>query len=103
MNLMQSNLHGYLLSFSICHGINTRLLDGSVSKEPTCNAADVGSIPGSGRSPGGGNGYSLQYSCLEHPRDRGAWQATIHGIAKSRTRLSTLSILAYASHTVGVQ
>ena len=51
---------------------------------------DVGSLPGSGRSPGGGHGSSLQYSCLENPMDRGAWQATVHGIAKSQLkRLST--------------
>ena len=50
------------------------------------NAADVrdaGSIPGSGRSPGEGNGNPLPYSCLENPMDRGAWQATVHGVAKS--------------------
>jgi len=45
-------------------------------------------IPGSGRSPGEGNGTPLHYSCLENPMDRGAWQATVHGIAKSRTQLS---------------
>ena len=45
---------------------------------------DVGSVPGSGRSPGGGHGSVFQYSCLENPRDRGAWWATIHGVAKSR-------------------
>ena len=45
---------------------------------------DVGSIPGSRRSPGGGNGNLLQYSCLENPMDRGAWRATVHGVSKSR-------------------
>ena len=58
------------------------------SKESTCNSGDIGSIPGSGRSPGGGHGNPLQYSCLENPRDRGAWQATVHGVTQSRTRLS---------------
>ena len=53
-----------------------------------CNAGDPGSIPGSGRSPGDGNGNPLQYSCLENPVDEGAWWATVHGVAKSRTRLS---------------
>ena len=48
----------------------------------------VNSIPGLGRSPGGGHGNPLQYSNLEHPMDRGAWQAILHGVAKSRTRLS---------------
>ena len=47
------------------------------------DARDVGSIPGSGRSPGEGNGNPLQYSCLENPMDRGAWQATVHAVAKS--------------------
>ena len=52
------------------------------------DARDTGSIPGSGRSPGGGNGNPIQYSCLENSMDRGAWQATVHGVAKSRTWLS---------------
>ena len=52
------------------------------------NAGDPGSIPGSGRSPGEGNGTPLQYSCLENPMDGGAWWATVHGVAKSWTRLS---------------
>ena len=51
---------------------------GSVSKEFACNAGDLGSVPGSGRSPGGGNGNQLQYSFLENPIDRGAWWATVH-------------------------
>ena len=57
-------------------------------KESACNAGDSGSIPGSGRSPGEGSGNPLQYSCLGNPMDRGAWWATVHGVAKSRTRLS---------------
>ena len=52
---------------------------------------DTGSIPGSGRSPRGGNGYPLQCSCLDNPMDRGAWRATVHGVVKSRTRLKRLS------------
>ena len=51
------------------------------------NAGDPGSIPGLGRSPGEGNGNPLQYSCLENPMDGGAWLATVHGVAKSHTRL----------------
>ena len=54
----------------------------SVSKESACNAGDPGLIPGSGRSPGEGNGNPLQYSCLENPMDRGAWKATVHGVAR---------------------
>ena len=49
-------------------------------KESACNAGDMGSIPGLGRSPGGGNGDPLQHPCLENPVDRGDWQATVHGI-----------------------
>ena len=60
----------------------------SVVKNPPANAGDAGSIPGSGRSPGGGNGNPLQYSCLENSMDRGAWQATVHGVTKSQTWLS---------------
>ena len=57
-------------------------------KASACNAGDPGSIPGLGRSPGEGNGNPLQYSCLENPMDGGAWWATVHGVAKSRTGLS---------------
>ena len=56
---------------------------GSDGKESACNAGDTGLIPG--RSPGEVNGYPLQYSCLENPMDRGAWQATVHGVTKSWT------------------
>ena len=55
---------------------------GSEGKESACNAGNPGLIPGSGKSPGEGNGYSLQSSCLWDPIDRGHWQATAHGIAK---------------------
>ena len=51
-------------------------------KNPPANAGDLGSIPGSGRSPGKGNGNTLQYSCLENPMDRGVWWAEVHGVAK---------------------
>ena len=57
------------------------LFASSVGKESACNTADLGSVPGLGRSPGGGNGYPRQYSCLENPMDRGAWWATAHGAA----------------------
>ena len=53
-----------------------------MGKESDCNAGDVGSIPGSGRFPGEGNGNPFQYSCLENPMDRGAWWATIHEVTK---------------------
>ena len=62
-------------------------------KASVCNAEDPGSIPGSGRSPGEGNGSPLQYSCLENPMDGGAWWATVHGVAKSWTLLSDFTSL----------
>ena len=64
---------------------------GSVVKSPPANAGDtgdVGLIPGPGRCPGEGSGYPFQYSCLENPTDRGAWWASVHGVAKSQTWLS---------------
>ena len=73
---------------------------GSVVKNPPANAGDtgdVGSIPGSGTSPGGGNGSPLQYSCLGNPMDGGAWQATVHGVTKSYTELTTNTRL-YVMH-----
>ena len=64
-------------------------------KNPAASAGEVrdrGSIPGWGRSPGGGHGNPLQYSCLENPMDRGAWQSTVHGVARSQTLLKRLSM-----------
>ena len=71
------------------------LPQGHSSKESICNAGgavDSGSIPGLGRSPGGGNGNPLQYSCLENPMDSGAWHATVQGVTKSWTGLKHLSM-----------
>ena len=59
--------------------------------EPACNAGDQSSIPGSGSSPGEGNGNTFHYSCLENPMDRGAWWAMVHRVTQSRTRLKQLS------------
>ena len=59
-----------------------------VGKNLPANAGDTGSIPGSGRCPGGGNGNPHQYSCLGNAMERGAWQATVHGVTKSQIRLS---------------
>ena len=59
-----------------------------VVKESACNTGDLGLIPGSGRSPGEGNGYLLQYSCLENSMDIESWWATVHGVTKSWTGLS---------------
>ena len=72
--------------------------DGAVGKNLPDSAGDtrdMGLIPGSERSPGGGNGTPLQYSCLENPMDRGAWWATVHGVIKSQTRLKQLSMRMY--------
>ena len=68
-----------------------------VVKNPPANAGDLrdlGSIPGSGRTPGGEHGHPLQYSCLGIPMDRKAWRATVHSVAKSQTELKQLSMHA---------
>ena len=74
--------------FSFTLSVSWVFLGGSDSKESACNAGDLGSIPGSGRSPGEGNGNPLQYSCLENLMDGGVWQVTPCGITKSPTGLS---------------
>ena len=66
---------------------------GSGGKESSCQAGDMGSIPGLGRSLGEGNGYPLQYSCLENSMDRGAWRTMAHGVTKSWSWLSNLHFL----------
>ena len=77
---------------------------GSDGKASACNVGDPGSIPESGRSPGEGNGNPLQYPCLENSMDGGAWRATVHGVAKSQTRLSnftfTFSNLSQIYHLI---
>ena len=73
----------------------------SDSKESACNAGDLGSIPGSGRSPGEGNGNPLQYSCLENSMDRTTRQVIVHGVAKSRTRLCDLHFHRYYFFPLG--
>ena len=78
MRVMGQEMRPYTLGFP----------GGSVVKSPPASAGDtgdVGLIPGLGRSPGEGNGYPFQYSCLENPTDRGAWWASVHGAAKSQT------------------
>ena len=70
-----------------CNSAPPFLDDGSNCKESACNAGDLVSIPGSGRSPGEGNGYPLQNSCLENPMDRRAWRAIVHGVPKTWTWL----------------
>ena len=71
-----------------------------VVNNPPANAADtrdMGLIPGSGRSPGGGHGNPLQYSCLENPMDRGGWWTTVHGVVKRQTRLKQLSTAHFSA------
>ena len=78
--------------------------DGSVGKESACNAEDLNLIPGLGRSPGEGNGYPLQYCCLEDSMDRGAWWATVHGITESNmTKRLLLSSAAAAAAAKSLQ
>ena len=86
-----------LYSFYFTWGYAT---GGSEVKASARNAGDLSSIPGLGRSPGEGTGNPLQYSCLENPMDGGAWWATVHGVAKSQTRLSDFTSLR-ASDAIG--
>ena len=81
--------HSLLQGIFQTQGLNLSLFPGgSDGKESACSAGDLGMIPGSGRSPGEGNGYPLQYSCLENSMERGAWWATVQGVTKSQTRLT---------------
>ena len=75
---VETMLHAFMCGFP----------GGSDGKESACDAGDLGSIPESGRTPGEGYGNPLQYSCLKNLMDRRAWQATVHGVTKSQTRLS---------------
>ena len=75
--------------FTVPQDISWGFPGGSVGKETACNAGDTSWIPGSGRSPGEGNGDPLQYSCLENPRDRGAWWAIVPGVTRVRHNLAT--------------
>ena len=91
--LLLSNIYYfcYCFPFTCTRGKILSFPSGARGKEPACQCrrlTEVGSIPGWGRSPGGANGNPLQYSCLENPMDRGAWWATVCGVAKSRTGLS---------------
>ena len=72
---------------------------GSDGRESACSVGDPGSVPGSGRAPGGGNGNPLQYSCLESSTDRGAWWAAAHGVAEHRTRATNTATATSFSRT----
>ena len=78
---------------NICSPNFKDLPGGADGKVSACNSGDRGSIPGSGRSPGEGDGNPLQDSCLENPMDGGAWWAAVHVVAKSRKRLSDFTLL----------
>ena len=71
-----------------------------VGKNPPDNAGDTDLIPGWGTSPGEGNGNPFQFSCLEHPMDRGSWRATVHGVTKSRTQLSEFRVYIYMAASI---
>ena len=71
--------------WTLCRKLDSSGATRLSGKESTCQAGDTGWIPGWGRSPGEGNGNSLQYSCLENPMDRRAWRATVHGVSMSLT------------------
>ena len=90
-SLVDMDSFDFLLLYSAFPG-------GSDGKASAYNVGDPGSIPGSGRSPGEGNGNLLQYSCLENPMDGGAWLATVHGVTKSWTRLSNFTITITFQH-----
>ena len=83
--------HGFESSSSALFLSGQSCPGGSEVKASACHEGDLGSLPGSGRSPGEGNGNPFQYSCLENPMDGGAWWATVHGVTKSRTRLSVFT------------
>ena len=80
--LIHSSVDRHLCCFHVVPGLP------QWCKESACNAGDQGSIPGLERSPGGGHGNPLQYSCLENPMDKGAWQDIVYGVAKNRNKLS---------------
>ena len=92
MNLFQKGRSIWKDDFWVCFFTKQlskfKNLGGSDSKDSACSVGDLGLIPGLGRSPGEGNGYLLQYSCLENYMDRGAWRATVHRVTKSWTWLS---------------
>ena len=81
-------INTHIHTYTVHTHTHTHFPDGSVVKNPPASGRDVGSIPELGRSPGLGNGNLLQYSCLENPMERGAWWATVHGVAESWTQLS---------------
>ena len=90
----------YIISLNYHYCMVVGFPCGSDGKESACNAGDPGSILGSGRSPGEGNGNPLQYSCLENPRDGGAWWATVHRVTKSRTGVIDFTFTFFVPYVV---
>ena len=86
-------MKGHSHTYTCIHSPLVGFPGGLHRKESACNAGDLDSVLGSGRSPGEGNGNPLQYYCLENPMDRGAWKATVYGVAKSWTRLSDFTFM----------
>ena len=89
----------YLISAKYIFVDQMFFITDSNSKESACNAGDPSSIPGSGRSPGEGNGYPLHYSCLENSVDRGDWQAAVHGVTKSQHDWATNTFTFWDVHS----
>ena len=98
MSFPQKGTHEPTNSYLWVYNLSLGFPNGSDSQESACNAEDPDWIPGLGRSPGGEHGNPLQYSCLENPMDRGAWWATVHGVAKSQKGLKQLSMHAPVSY-----
>ena len=92
MFFRSNTLNVFLKSIEYQYFLNS---GSSEVKASACNAGDLGSIPGSAISPGEGNGNPLQYSCMENPMDGGASWATVHGVAKSQTRLNDFTFKCY--------
>ena len=96
-DIRQNRMNNYYMLYVHSRGSQRVIV---VKKKPACQCRrhrDMGSIPGSGRSPGGGHGNPLQYSCLENPMDEGAWWAIVHRVAKSQTWLMWLNMHTHSS------
>ena len=90
------------VAYCCCSAICQGLLWWFSNKESTCNAGNLGLIPGSGKSPGAGHGNPLQYSCLENPMNRGAQRATVHTVKKSWTQLKRFNVHTHKTHRTDI-